>query len=287
MAMRDQAYELRELVRRAYRVGMPSPGPAPRLLVLMGGQARVGTTTMAVNLAAAFSQHGCRVVLVDADLERPRIAALCGIEARLGIVDILSAQRNIHEVLEPGPAGLQVVAGGGLRHPLAQCTEVAQQRIIGQLETLGRHTDFVILDIGSGIRPWTGRFWSAAEQVCMVTTVDSDCVMDTYATMKILRDDVSPLPQIFTVVNRPSGDGAAADIHRRLENSCRRFLSLEIQAAGQVPLDDGLPRAANEGVPASIQSPTSPAARAIDRIASMLLARPAVPRDLRHQAPAA
>jgi tyrosine-protein kinase len=48
-----------------------------------------GKTFVACNLAIAFAQAGQRVVLVDADLRRPRIHALMGFTGRIGLIDVI------------------------------------------------------------------------------------------------------------------------------------------------------------------------------------------------------
>ena len=189
------------------------------------------------------------------------------------MADILSAQRDIHEVLQPGPAGLQIVAGSRTEQLAKLRTETAIQRLIDQLRSLGRHTELVVLDVGTRTDVGSARLWSNADHLMMVTTSDSDCVMDTYASIKLLQGSNEELPQIYTIVNRTIEDSVAGDVHRRIHQSCQRFLSIDVYAAGHVPVDDSLARAEQHAVPASRQSPVCPAVRAIDRIASMIMAK--------------
>ena len=50
-------------------------------------------------------------MLIDADLHRADVAAQCNLPDGLGIGDVLAGRKNIHEVLQRGPAGMQVLAG--------------------------------------------------------------------------------------------------------------------------------------------------------------------------------
>ena len=148
--MLDQATELRKLVLRSVREPPADGSPSPPLLVVCGGCSGVGVTTLSIHLAVALSGQGCRVVLVDADLHRPRVASACGLSGEAGIAEVLAARRDIHEVLQPGPGGVQVIAGrASAGHP-ADWGEVAQQRLLRQLKKLGRHADVIALDAGSG-----------------------------------------------------------------------------------------------------------------------------------------
>lgn len=272
MVMRDQAHELRNLVRRAYTLAAPAVGPAPRLIALMGGTSGVGTTTLAVNLAAAMAQQGRRVVLIDANLQSPKAASLCGVKSGVGVIDILRAQRTIHEVLQAGPAGMQIVAGSREADHPSLGGNAAHQRLIEQLKSLGRHVDFVLIDAGSGSADLAARLSSAADQVVMITTADPASIMDAYARIKVLAENAEPLPAPSLIVNRAADEESARDVQQRLGQSCRRFLSVSLGELGYVPLDADLARAAGAAVPACIQSPTSPSAKSIDRIATTLVA---------------
>jgi MinD-like ATPase involved in chromosome partitioning or flagellar assembly len=97
--------------------------------------------------------------------------------------------------------------------------------------------------------------------------------MDTYASIKLLHGDAPRLPRIHTIVNRATEDSTARDVHQRIHQSCSRFLSIDVRAAGEVPVDESFVRAKEHAVPACIRSPMSPAARAIDRIAAMITVR--------------
>ncbi len=109
--MHDQAAQLRDLVRRASRENDAPKGGAPQLVAISGSKGGVGTTTLALNVSVALAQQGRRVVLADLDLCRADVALLCGIEDRRNVSDVLAARRTADEVLQPGPAGIRVLAG--------------------------------------------------------------------------------------------------------------------------------------------------------------------------------
>jgi hypothetical protein len=110
--MIDQATELRKLVLSTLRDGQGSGGPGPRLVVLTGGRAGVGVTSLGVNLSVSLSEQGLRVILVDDEGDDGRgVAALCGLTGSSVAADVGTARRDIHEALQRGPAGIQVVPG--------------------------------------------------------------------------------------------------------------------------------------------------------------------------------
>jgi MinD-like ATPase involved in chromosome partitioning or flagellar assembly len=119
--MQDQADELRQLVLRSAAAARHPAAPPPPLIVLHGAKGGVGTTSLAVNLAVSLARAGRRAVLVDADFHQPDATALCGLSDGDSVADVLAGRRTVHEVLQPGPAGIQVVPGLWAPSALADC----------------------------------------------------------------------------------------------------------------------------------------------------------------------
>src|SRR5438105_686883 len=107
----DQAARLRSLALRTSRTTSASAAPAARTIVVSAGESRLGATTLSVHLAIGFARQGQRVILVDGDLATAAASHLCRISLSPSLTDVLAGRRSIHEVLQRGPAGIQVVAG--------------------------------------------------------------------------------------------------------------------------------------------------------------------------------
>ncbi len=229
--LHDQAQTLRRLVQQSS--ASPDAQVGPSLVAVAGAKGGVGTTTIAVNLAAALALAGKRTVLVDADLRGGDAQELCGIRGLYSVADVFSRRRTIHEVLEAGPAGLQVVPGVWALGADADVSPEAQQRLIGQLRELGPHGDVVILDTGSGIDRATQTFWQSADLVLLVSTTEPVAIMDAYAGVKVHLAEHSDLP-VDVVINRPDDDESATDAYQRLDGASGRFLGRRIGFAGSV-----------------------------------------------------
>ncbi len=232
--MKDQATELRNLMLRAARTTRVDPGPPPRLLIASGGKGGVGVTTLSVRLAMALAGQGTRVVLVDADPYRADVATMCGLEERGSIADVLTSRCDIHEVLQPGPWGIQVAPGAWAPNKPTDFSEVAQQRLLRQLRTLGRHTDMVLVDAGNSGSEVVRRFWQAADDILLVTTAEPISVMDCYAAVKRMSRDGSE-PAIRLLVNKVDNPRTGESVHRRIDTSCRRFLGASVGLLGHLP----------------------------------------------------
>ncbi|MEX2176757.1 MAG: P-loop NTPase [Pirellulaceae bacterium] len=282
--MFDQATQLRRLVLRSGRTLGADDAPPPRTLVISGGKVSLGSTTIAVNLAVALAAHGSRIVLIDADLYRADVAAHCGIGESITIADVLLGRKSIHEALQRGPAGMQVVAGTRTAEARNACSEKALQRMLRQIQSLGRHADLVLIDTGNGPSEPTIRFWQAAGDVLLVTTPDAVAVMDTYATVKTLLSRSAVRCPLRLVVNRAEQAEMAADVHRRIDQSCQRFLGISLPLAAWIPEDAAAPSAERKGLPLVLAQPQSPLTAAIEQLAEQILQSPAGPRQSRRAA---
>ncbi|WP_084104815.1 polysaccharide biosynthesis tyrosine autokinase [Demequina sp. NBRC 110056] len=86
----------------------------PRLIVITSSLPGDGKSTVSINLARAIADSGQAVVLVDADLRRPRIARYLGLVEGAGLTDVLVGRAELDDVLQDfGPGGKLKVLGAG------------------------------------------------------------------------------------------------------------------------------------------------------------------------------
>jgi flagellar biosynthesis protein FlhG len=236
----------------------------PAMLVVSGGRPGVGATTLAIHLAKTLAQDALRIALIDADLERADLALASSLSGGLGIGDVLAGRKTIHEVLQRGPDGLQILAGTASAETRAGLNDRTIARLLRQMRTLAPHVDWLLVDAGNQVSELASRLWTEADHVLLVTSADAAAVMDTYALVKTLLSRQALRRPPALVVNQVADDRLAADVHRRIDQSCRRFLGLAVTFAGSLPYD---PAAAS-----AIHSAAKlPLATALARLAKQLL----------------
>jgi capsular exopolysaccharide synthesis family protein len=104
-----------------------------------------GKSTTSANLAIALADTGSRVLLVDADLRRPKIANYLGLEGAVGLTDILIGRAELQDVIQPwGRAKLFVLPAGHIPpNPSELLGSARMEHIIAEFN---RAFDVVIFD---------------------------------------------------------------------------------------------------------------------------------------------
>lgn len=117
---------------------------SPSLLVT-SSIAGEGKTTTSINLAIVMAQSGKRVALVDADLRRPRVAAMLGMENAAGITTALVGAAEVSELLQAwGDDELYVLTAGEIPPNPTELLESRQMaKILAQLTA---EFDLVVID---------------------------------------------------------------------------------------------------------------------------------------------
>ncbi|OUM41242.1 chromosome partitioning protein [Arthrobacter agilis] len=104
-----------------------------------------GKSTTATNLALAIAQGGQSVVLVDADLRRPRVNEYLGLERNAGLTTVLIGRADLEDLLQPwGTDELYVLTAGQIPpNPSELLGSEAMKNLIARLE---QKFDAVIID---------------------------------------------------------------------------------------------------------------------------------------------
>jgi succinoglycan biosynthesis transport protein ExoP len=86
---------------RAFRTSLLlASANSPKVIVITSTFAREGKTTTSVNLAVVLAQMGKPVLLIDADLRRPRLQKVFRGKMNLGLVNYLAANIPLEDVIQ-------------------------------------------------------------------------------------------------------------------------------------------------------------------------------------------
>jgi capsular exopolysaccharide synthesis family protein len=117
----------------------------PRAVVLTSSVASEGKSTTACNLAITLASAGVRVILVEGDLRRPRVADYMGLDGSVGLTDVLIGRSALDVVLQPwGNSTLSVLASGPLPPNPSELLGSAQMGEV--IEAMQARADIVLID---------------------------------------------------------------------------------------------------------------------------------------------
>ena len=128
------------------------PAHPPRTLLVTSSQAGEGKTATAVNLALSLTQLGARVLLIDADLRKPRCHHALGLPERPGLAEHLHGELDLAGAVQTlpaasarhGGAALAFVPSGRLVPDAAEL--VSSTRMREMLADAAAAYDIVIVD---------------------------------------------------------------------------------------------------------------------------------------------
>lgn len=119
-------------------------GPPVRMIIT-SARPQEGKTCVSSNLAVTLAEMGRRVVLVDADLRRPRMHRMFGAAITPGLSNYLAGSSPVDEVLHQSPVSrLDIIPSGPVPPNPAELLDSSSMR--GLLDELNTRYDFVLID---------------------------------------------------------------------------------------------------------------------------------------------
>jgi capsular exopolysaccharide synthesis family protein len=116
-----------------------------KLVVVTSSLPNEGKTTTTCNLAIATAQAGRRVLLVEADLRRPRAGHYLGLENAVGLTNVLTGEVDLDDAVQPwGDGNLHFLGAGSLPPNPSELLASAQMETL--LARLAARYDLVLFD---------------------------------------------------------------------------------------------------------------------------------------------
>jgi len=117
----------------------------PKTLLFTSSVPEEGKTTTALNTAIVLAQMGVRVLVIDADLRRSRCHRTLGMRNGFGLTEVLTGQRETHEVIKALPMQNLFFLGSGTTAP--NPTElVGSKKMYDTLTSLREQYDYILID---------------------------------------------------------------------------------------------------------------------------------------------
>ena len=216
-----------------------------RSLVISSALPGEGKSTTACNLGIAFAESGRRVIIIDADLRRPKIAEYLGLEGAVGLTNVLAGQANVRDVVQPwGKSGLWVLPSGYV--PPNPSELLGSGNMADLLTALGAAFDVIIID--------TPPLLPVTDAAVMSTLADGCLLVSRHA-----KTTVSQAQAAAAALTKVSGKlhGCVLNMTPGRTSEAYAYYSYTSEEAPEAPAAAAVPpRPA--GPPASDRLPASP-----------------------------
>ena len=265
----DQAEKLRAIIKQQNQVNVSNA----RIITVTSGKGGVGKSSVAINIALQFRRQGKRVIIFDADFGLANIEVMFGVIPKYTLADLMFKGKELKDVLTEGPEGVLFVSGGSGIARLVNLDGEQIKRLVYKMSELEQLADVIVIDTGAGISSSVLEFVAASPEVLLVTTPEPTSITDSYALLKALAmypgyDRNSS--KIKVIANKVSSTAESKNIFEKLSIVVKRFLNLNIEYLGEVPVDSAITKAIMKQKPVSLVYPSSASANAFLRIRERL-----------------
>lgn len=278
--MNDQAQKLREIINSLKRNNLDAVTDSDkittmnerdaRVITITSGKGGVGKSNFTLNLGLALRNLGFSVTILDADLGLANIDVIIGLIPKYSLAHVIRKEKSIEEVMVEGPQGIKIISGGSGLRELVNLTEEQINHLIENLKTIGRETDFILIDTGAGINHSVLSFVNATDEIIIVTTPEPTSITDAYAMIKnIVAEGVDK--RIRLLINRVDNNQEGLDIYNKLNTAAQRFLNITLEQLGYLYDDTAVSKSVKAQRPFILNYPNSLVSQGIHSIASRII----------------
>lgn len=118
----------------------------PRVIIVTSALPKDGKSTTSINTAVTLAQQGCKVLLVDADLRRPKVRAGLGLKPSEGLTGVLVAGDTAEPAYQTHPdvPSLSILPAGS--RPPNPAEMLGSTRMADLVKRWRQEFDFVVID---------------------------------------------------------------------------------------------------------------------------------------------
>jgi flagellar biosynthesis protein FlhG len=253
---------------------------APRIISITSGKGGVGKTNIVANLGFTLRRFGKRVLIFDADLGLGNLDVLLGLTPQYNLSHVIRGEKQLSEVVVPGPGGLQILPAASGIQDLTALTQQERYLVFSQLDAFIHDFDIMLIDTAAGISSNVLYFNINSDEILIVATPEPTSITDAYAMMKVLSVKYDTA-HFKLVVNAANSVQEADEVHRQLGLVADRFLNISMEYYGCILLDENIKKGVRQQRAVTEMAPMSKASRNFVTLARKITSAPAPERGSR------
>ena len=239
----------------------------PLVISITSGKGGVGKTNMSANLACCLARSGKRVILLDADLGLANIDVVLGLTPEYNLFHLFHEGMSLDKILTDTPYGFKILPASSGASEMISLSTGQKLELLESMDAMENQIDYLLVDTGAGINDNVLYFNLAAQERLVVLTTEPTSLTDAYAVIKVMKQNHG-VQHFKILVNMAQDKKSAMDVFKRLYNACDHFLDgVSLELAGFVPRDPAVRKAVIAQRPFCVESPNSPAAKAVEELA--------------------
>jgi len=231
-----------------------------RRIAVASGKGGVGRTTLVANLGIALASLGKETIIIDGSLTTPDLALLFKLEKSVYTLnDALAGDATLADVMHLGPKRVKIVPAAVA---LEQVRRARPERLPELMRQVPKKTDFVLIDVPSGLKRETVSAMRAGREVLLVATPEMTSISDAMKARLIAEFlNLAPIGVVLNRVRREEFELTRGEIQT----------IMNVPVLAEIPEDEKVRQALKRGTPLLELNPNSPAANAIQELARKLL----------------
>ena len=231
-----------------------------RVLCIVSGKGGVGKTTTAINLGTIFSKHYKQSILMDTNLTTPNLHHHLDMsEAQHNLQDALHGKVHVSEAVYQHESGLKLIP---LMNTLDEIRTTDLAHFQEVIQDAKEFSELLVLDGAAGLGPEAHASMESADEVLIVTCPDKSSLEQAKRTIELAKD--LRLLILGVVLNK------VQDKHYELSNDFIEY-SLGVPIIAEIPYDEHVPHSQHLKHPVVYAYPSSPAAKAFEKLAFKLM----------------
>ena len=242
---------------------------------IASGKGGVGKTTLSTNLAVALTMMNKKVMLLDGDLGLANAQIALGCQTQYNLSHVIAGEKTLKEIIVTSRQGVLLVPGASGVHEMAAISPAITAGIVQAFSELDDDIDYLILDAAAGIAPSVLAFMEACQRRFIVVKDEPSSIADAYGIIKVMTRDLE-LDEIYLIPNMVESQAAGAQLYRRVNEVCDRFLGKTLQYLTSIESDEMILAALKKYQSVMEFAPGSAGARDYRRLADAITHLPTI-----------